>query len=493
MKRFIFTIMILAIASAAISAPYASRISGDKIQMSQGGNLTINYFINEAGGTATINIIKVSDSSVVATFTGTATIGVNSAVWNGTVNNASGAQVPPGNYRVKISLSATKPAGWTEIASNSSVGNYVPPAYATIYQTIWDGFSPMEFLIQTDTNKENFGYILVSTSYSIPRIDGHVVFNPDLSCYDGGNGQTTWLNFPGTAAVATALWGNCFDPDDTDYVWVCGQDTSNFRVMYGKWNDITLQDKTGGAITEMANARDISVRREGANKYAYVTLGSSTVYKCALDASNNLLASPINVIGTSVSTFYSKGVDFDSNGNMYYSVRYDTTMATGEGCVVYRWSAADVQSATANSLTTANAQWIVTFPTGASNAEGVAIAPDGNVYAAVLNEGGPPANDGSLRGIYLLGSKSTTINQKQLTTGDRVYAFYGTVAPYFSFYGVGIMADIAGNIFWDDRGSEMVRCVGPGGTTNVAVVAPTSQNFEIVFGSLAVKNWTIYE
>lgn len=488
MKRFIFTIMILAIASTVMSAPYASRISVDQIQISQGGHLTINYFINEAGGTATINIIKVSDSSVVATFAGTATKGANSVIWNGTVNNGAGAQVPAGNYRVKISASATKPAGWAEIASNSSLGNYVPLANATIYQTMWDGFSPMEFLIQADTNKEGFGYILVSTSYVTPRVDGHVVFNPDLSCYDGGNGQTTWLNYPGTSANNQGVWGNCFDPDDSDYVWVCGQ-SSTTNVMYGKWNDTTLVDKTGAATTEMANARDIFVRKEGGTKYAYVTKGSSILYKCTLDASNIVQASPVNIFGLTDTLRYGKGVDFDASGNLYWTSRYNNS-TSGNGGAVFRWDKAQIEGATVGSLTEANATWAVNMP--GSNAEGVAITPNGNVYACVVNE--DPTNDGSLRGIYLIGNVSTPTIAKDLTVTDRVYAFYGTdFATALSGFGIGLGSDIAGNIYFSDRGQEQVRCIGPGGTTNVAVVAPTSQNFEIVFGSLAVKNWAIYE
>jgi hypothetical protein len=489
MKRFIFTIMILAIASTVMSAPYASRISVDKFQMSQGGNLTINYFINEAGGTATINIIKVSDSSVVATFTGTATKGVNSVVWHGTVDNAGGAQVPAGNYRVKISLSATKPAGWAEIASNSSLGNYVPIANATIYQTLWDGYSGKEWLISKNTELDSFGYLLVSTSYTVPPFFGHVVFNPDLSCYDGGNGQTTWLNFPGTPASATttAVWGNCFDPDDPNYVWVCGQ-TGSTNVFYAKWNDATLVDKTGGATAELANARDISVRKEGATKYAYVTNGNSTLYKCTLDASNIVQASPVNIFGLTDTLRYGKGVDFDSNGNLYWTSRYNNS-TSGNGGAVYRWDKSQVEAATAGSLTEANATWEVFIP--GSNSEGAAITPDGNVYAGCTNE--DPANDGSLRGIYLIGNISSATNKKTLTVSDRIYPFYGT--DYASAFSAlfGISSDCAGNLYVTDTLAEQVRCIGPGGTTNVAVVAPSSQNVEIVAGSLAVKNWAIYE
>lgn len=492
MKKLLLVCMFVALVSVVMAVPFASRIRVSSVQAYIGAGLTITYVINEDGGTAAIDIIKASDSSVVASFSGTATKGTNTVIWDGTANNAGGAQVPAGAYKVKITVSATKPAGWTEIASNSSVGNYV--GSPSIYQTLWDGCSPMEFLIQSDPTKDAFGYVIVSAAYATPQVTGHVVFNPDLSCFDGGTGQNTWLNYPGSpTTISTCVWGNCFDPDDSDYVWVCGQN-STVNVMFAKWDDLTLTDRTN-SVTALGSARDICVVKEGSTKYAYVALGSSTVFKAAIDATNNLVPSPapINIIGTTITTLYSKGVDFDSEGNLYWTVRYDTTQTSGAGCVVYRWDAATVQSATAASLTDANATWIVTFPTGATNAEGITITPDGNVYAAIVNEGAlSPVNDGTLRGIYLLGNKSLASNVKQLTATDRVYAFFGTTS-IFSGYGLGIMTDYAGNIYWADRNQEQVRCVSPGGTTSIPVVAPDSQTFDIEDLPLNAKNWVIYE
>ena len=493
MKKLFFICLFFVLVSVVMAVPFASRIRVSSFKVYEGVGLTISYVINEDGGTAAIDIIKASDSSVAASFSGTATKGDNTVVWNGSADNASDAKIGPGEYKVRITVDATKPVGWTEIASNSSVGNYVAES-PTVYQTLWDGFSPMEFLIQTDPRKDAFGYVMVSAAYGTPLVTGHVVFNPDLSCFDGGDGMNTWLNYPGAATtVGTCVWGNCFDPDDSDYAWVCGQNAA-VNVLYAKWNDATLTDRTNG-VTNLQNARDISVVKEGTTKYAYVALGSSRVFKAAIDSNNNLVASPapINIINTTLTTLYSKGADFDSEGNLYYTVRYDTTQSSGAGCVVYRWDADTVQAATEGSLTDANASWKITFPTGATNAEGVAITRDGDVYAAILNEGAlTPPNDGSLRGLYLLGNKSLTTNFKELSIADRVIGFWGT-DTIFSGYGVGIRADYAGNIYWSDRACEQVRCVSPGGTTSVPVVAPDSQTFEIETLPLNAKNWVIYE
>lgn len=495
-KTFLMIILSCFLASSVMAVPYASQIRVGATVLAPGTGTTINYFVNQAGGTATIQIVQEANpATVVATFAGTAAKGLNAVNWDGTVDNAGGAALPDGKYRVKVTVAATAAAAWTEIASNSSLGNYIPAENPTIYQTLWDGFSPMESLISWNTDSDAFGYILTSASYSTPRKDGHVVFNPDLSTFDGGDGQNTWLNFPDAASNNTAIWGNCFDPEDDEYVWVGGQssNTPPCTVMYGKWNDITLQNATN-EVADVSLGRDIAVVMIGANKKAFVAKGNAAIWMA--DVTGNIVnatPAPINILGLTNTGLYSKGVDFDASGNLYYTVRYDTAISTGAGAVVYRWDAAAVAAATAGSLTEANATWEVTFPTGSSNAEGVAIDANGNVYAAIINEGAlTPANDGTLRGIYLIGNVSQATNKKQLAVSDRVYAFYGT-ATIFSGYGLGIACDLAGNIVYTDRNSEMIRIVGPEGNTSVAILGPISQTLEIAAPPLAARMWEIYE
>lgn len=496
-KTFLAIILSCFLASSVMAVPYASQIRVGNTGLAPGAGTSITYFVNQAGGTATIQIVEEANpATVVATFNGTATKGVNTVTWDGTVNNAGGAALAVGKYRVKVTVAATAAAGWVEIASNSSVGNYVPAENPTIYQTLWDGCSPMESLISWNTDSDAFGYILTSTSYSAPRIDGHVVFNPDLSTVDGADGQSTWLNFPGTSSNNTGIWGNCFDPDDDEYVWVCGQsaNTPVASVFYAKWNDVTLQNVTNGN-TDVSLARDIAVAKQGTSKIAYVTKGNAAIWACDVTAGQIATTpAPINILGLTKTTLYSKGVDFDANGNLYYTSRYDTAFTSGADAVVYRWDAATVAAATAGSLTEANASWEVTFPTGATNGEGIAIDANGNVYAAIINEGAlDPANDGSLRGIYLIGNVSQATNKKQLAVSDRVYAFYGTTTGLFSGYGLGIACDLAGNIIYTDRNTEMVRMIGPGGNTSVAILGPLSQTLEIASPPLAARMWEIYE
>jgi len=481
--------------ASVYAVPFASQIRVSETQFIIGNGTTINYFINQAGGTATIEIVEAADTNnVVATFAGTAAKGLNSVAWDGTDDNAGGAVIPVGEYRVKITTDASAAAGWVEIASNSSVGNYVPAENPTLYQTLWDGCSLMESLITHNMDSDAFGFILTSTSFSPPRIDGHVVFNPDLSTYNGGDGQSTWLNLPVTATLNTAVWGNCFDPDDDDYVWVCGQNAAN-NVLYGKWNDVTLQDVTN-ADANMANARDIAVAMIGTSKYAFIAKGNAAVWVADVTA-GSVAASPVskNILALTKTTLYSKGVDFDANGNLYWSSRYDTAFTSGQDAVVYRWDAAQVADAVTGSgtLTEANATWEVTFPTGSTNGEGIAIGPDGSVYACIVNEGALASpNDGSLRGIYIIGNVSDATNKKQTAISDRIYAFYGTTS-IFSGYGLGIASDIAGNLYYADRNQEQIRAIGPEGITSVAIIAPLSQTIEVQSTPLAARIWTLYE
>jgi hypothetical protein len=489
MRRLCLVALFLLLAGVLFAVPYASQIKVSKSQIPSGGSLDISYFVNEAGGTATIEIVEEANpSNVAATFAGTATLGSNTVSWDGTNNNAGGTPIADGDYRVKITIAASNPAAWTEIASNSSLGNWVLAGHETIYHTLWDGFSGMEMLITHNPDLDSFGYILCSTSYSTPRIDGHVVFNPDLSCYDGGDGSSTWLNFPGTPSNNQGVWGNCFDPQDPNDVWVVGQDETvpPIIVMRGRWNASTLTDVTN-TNTGLIDARDVAVAIEGSSKYAYITRGYAEIWKC--DVTNNVVETtpaPFNILNLSDVNRYSKGVDLDENGNLYWSSRCnETTNYTGGA--IYRWDRTQIEGVAPAALTEANATWNIQFPTGAVNVEGIAIDRNGDVYAACASE---TAADGSLRGIYLIGNVSQGSNNKTLTTSDRVYALYDT-GQTFSGFGFAIAADYAGNICWVDRGNEQIRCVSPGGTTSVSVLGPTSQSFFV--GIVSARNWILYE
>ena len=347
----------------------------------------------------------------------------------------------------------------------------------------------MEMLITQNPDLDSFGYILCASSNDIPtpRIDGHVVFNPDLSTYDGGDGSSTWMNYPGVPSNNQGVWGNCFDPEDPNYIWAAGQ-SGSINIMRGQWNASTLVDATN-AIADLTNARDVAVAIEGSSKYAYVTRGSAQIQKC--DVTANTVATspaPFNILNLADTTRYSKAVDFDAAGNLYWTSRR-TNSTTGDGGMIYRWDKSQIEGVAAGTLTEANATWAVTVATNGSNTEGVAITPDGNVYCAHPNEYSA-GNDGSVRGIYLVGNTSQATNVKQLTVSDRVYQLYDS-GETFTYFAFSIAADYAGNLYWADRVNEQIRCISPGGTTSVSVLAPTSQSLFV--GVVSARNWILYE
>jgi hypothetical protein len=307
-----------------------------------------------------------------------------------------------------------------------------------------------------------------------------------------------WLKYGGTPVLGvdySIVWGNCVDPDDSDYIWVAGQSVlathGGYMVMYGKYNDDKAADACGG-FSVLDNARDIAVVKEGGIKYAYIAQGTNILWKSAITG-NSLSGTPVDILECVNIGLYSKGVDADSAGNIYWSVRRDNS--SGTNGAIYRWSAATVQAATAGSLNEANSDWDIQFPVGSLSVEGVAITPSGDVFASVYGD-----SDGTLIGIYYLGNSSTTPNKKTLAPSDRIIAYgYDPVNYAQSSYGNGIQADYAGNVLRVNRSVEEIRAYSPGGQTNIPIVAPASQNFEITLPPtptpppLAATIWSLYE
>ena len=132
--------------------------------------------------------------------------------------------------------------------------------------------------------------------------------------------------------------------------------------MRAKWNASTLVDVTN-AISDLDNARDIAVAIEGSSKYAYVPKSLAEIWKC--DVSGDTVAvspAPFNILGLSDSTRYSKAVNFDAAGNLYWTSRFNDDVS-GDGGMVYRWDKSQIEGASAGALTEANATWAITPPT----------------------------------------------------------------------------------------------------------------------------------
>jgi hypothetical protein len=383
MKRLLFAALLAGgLVSAAQAVPYAGQIRVSSLSVAQGVGLTINYQLNETADSVGIEIRNLSNV-VVATFTGTAAQGANSVAWNGTADNAAGAAVTAGNYR--ITANKNVPLGWTEFASNRSVGNY---GTATILNTIFDGYSGRSFILSRNTDSPAFGYVLGITSYlTTTNHAAAVVFDSDLSISAGDDGFASrkLKGFGDGVAITnnTAFWDAVIDPDDPTRVWATGQggvgagaNQTGLMTASPILSD-NLVDADPFDRAAVILPRGLEVKTISGTKYAFLTGGTGIINRVVIDGTNNVPdVAAVDILG--VSAVYSRDVRFDAAGNLYYTTR---DVAGGN---IYRWDAALVASAVADSLTPANASWTITGTATAANMMNAAIAPNGDVYTLAV-------------------------------------------------------------------------------------------------------------
>jgi hypothetical protein len=293
-------------------------------------------------------------------------------------------------------------------------------------------------------------------------------------------------NWPNPAY--TDMWGTDFDPDDAETVWISGQ-TEPYDLSKGKWNDEFITNVTDASNPGLTAeyARSVAMKKIGSDLFAFMCSLNGNIWKCKITGGRIDQTpgnAPVNISG--ITTRYSKNLEFDSSGNLYFATRRLVTPGDGTGGAIQRWDASVVDTAVAGTLTDVNASWLVQFPTGALNVTGVAIARNGSVYASVQSD----TTAGTVKGVYLVGNVSSASNIKTLTTGDRIIAFPTAYTP--SAYGHCLGVDYAGNVLFADRTNEQIRCWGPQGNTSIEVGAPLSQDIEIA-KLVSAKNWALYE
>ena len=475
-------------AGTAGAAPFASQITVSSTSVEVGDGLTIAYFINEAGSTVTIEVLS-STNTILATFAGTATVGANSVVWNGTADNASGAAVGAGSGRkVQITAAKTAAAGWAEIASNRSVGNFGAPA---TLNTLFAGFSGRDVHSFDDPNSPRFGIVVSSSSFSVPAHYGFIPFNPDLSVYGGGDGLTARvMKHPADPLVATigavtsnqATWGVEADPDNSENLYVFGQGLPDVTYANNAAAGSGFADLTSiSPNAATANYRGGAVRTIASVKFAYLASGNSTITRRQIDGTNQILLAPSdNILGLTAANLYSREVLFDAAGNLYWVSRFAGTAGAGNGRL-FRWSAALASAAVAASLTEANADWVVTLPsTGADEVTDAIIAPNGSVFLVAES------------GIYAVGNTSDATKTITLTASEKVLDFAALSGGFVLGPLGGADMDFAGNIIVCENVNEQIRTYTPGGNTSVVVPAPSAQAFDIVMLSSS-QNWEMYK
>ncbi|CAN5281448.1 hypothetical protein BH09SUM1_BH09SUM1_27780 [soil metagenome] len=107
-----------------MATPFASDIRISSTNLAQTAGATITYKLGEAADTVTIDLLDSTDA-VVGTFAGTATVGSNSVVWNGTTDNAAGSYLSlASNYKLRVTAAKNTASAWTIVRSHRSVGAY---------------------------------------------------------------------------------------------------------------------------------------------------------------------------------------------------------------------------------------------------------------------------------------------------------------------------------------------------------------------------------
>jgi hypothetical protein len=519
--------------SGALAVPYASQIKTPTAVFESGS--TISYVLNMPATSVTIRIFSdgqnPSVDTPVASFAGTTAAGVNTVVWDGTNNNSGGTHLPIGsNYFATVQVVGATAAGWAEFASNRSVGNFGPTA---TLNTIFNGFSGNDVYINKNEESDQFGVVAATSSYGTPLHRAVILFNSDLSITGGDDGLASRVlrharvdSLLPAQGTNQATWGIGPDPDDVNRIWISGQDPAG--VGYAPTNTEFQANQQSHCILTAANAdgwfdqtlstadansliaalmypRTIAVARHAAGKFAYVTRGNGGLSRVPIDNNNQITGPAIestsntwNNVLAITATRYSKAVQFDNDGNLYWVSR-DVTPAittTGDGGRLYRWNAADVEASasgnTFGALTDANAAWVVQLPAGALRALDVAIDPtNGDVY--VLNGVGTP------RGVWRIANKSTASLGTDASphipaSGDLVIDLTTIGTGWtMSTFGAGMDFDKFGNLYLVDRSGEQVRGFTQGGASNLTVSAPASQAFNIVGSASARPMWHLYE
>lgn len=486
MKRVILASLLACLmVSVADAAPVAGLIRVSSTSVSEGVGLTITYRLNQAADSVTIELRDAGTNAVVATFAGTATQGANTVAWNGKVDNASGANVAPGTYRVRVTANKAAGSGWTEFASNRSLGNYGP---VTTLNTLFTGFSGRAWLIPQNTDSDAFGYTMPISSYNTtPGHAAAIVLNSDLSVASGDDGfASRKLKGFGDGATLinnTVFWGIAVDPDNSEQVFGTGQGgvgtaAGNTGLMRG--TPLTADALVDADLFDRAAAglpRGIGVAKFAGTKYAFLPQGNGIINRVEINASNEVPdVVGVDVLGTEAT--YSRDVTFDSSNNMYYTQRGGVSAVQ-----MYRWDAATVAAATAGSLTPSNATWTITSNANVSAAMNATVTPAGDVYLLLVS--------GTERGLYYIGNTSSATLTKTLAVGDRIVD-YTTIGAGWSPSTAGgrVASDIAGNLYVTDNGTEQARGFAPPTASTVGITAPTSQTFTV--SAANVSNWNMY-
>ena len=447
------------------AGPYAGLVKVDDTSIMEGDGLNISYVLSYEADSANIEIIDAT-KNVIASFAGTANAGLNTVPWDGTDDNSGGTVVAAADgCKIRVEVANSDVAGWVIAASNSSSAG-----------TLFSGFSPNTAKVQLDEDRDTFGTILVPSCYSAHA--GCIVLQPDLSPVTGDGYDSRVFRHPndGGAPGNGAIWGLDYLPD-SDVLIGCGQDT--YWYIAGTETDTNASDASNGQ-TLLTSPRDVEVVDEDGQLWAYSCGSSSVIDKFKINSAGIAQATSVNVLSpTSMgASYYSKDLEFDAAGNMYWVSR--------DG-YLYRWSSAlvkDVTDALSAQVISASADWVVDVTTALTNRRCLGCT----IVGDMVYLGAADAATSTNFSLYEVGNVGTSSLTKTITSTDQVFIASDNLAN--GTYG-NIDTDPVGNLITHNRAPEEIWLLTPGGETVITTIAPLSQTFDIT-PYTSVRNWNNY-
>lgn len=503
MKKSLFVALaLLSVSGSVVAAPFASQLHIENTVLPANSGSKISYVLNESADTVTIEILNSTDEPV-ATFTGTTASGKNEVVWNGTVNNGSGAALPSGLYTFRIKADKNVAGtSWYQTAAVKSTWTGASPSGNTTAPNVFMGFSPNDLFQVKNQSLDEFGLTFAWSHYGGDTVGGFrnsgaVKFNSDLTLVDpAGDGLTNRSLISPYEASADAM--SAFDiwsgSIDGNRIYLVGQSgTADQLVRTGLVTDAAISSANTGNYTVGA-PRNCVVVTEGTKKYMYLIRTNSTIEKAPINpVTHELSGAPVLITAFLNTSRYMRGIDVDAEGNLYV-VTKQTAGGNASGRL-YRWDADQVAGdAPAALLSEENAKWNVeAVATTAFTMQGPAIAPNGDVYVLCTM--------GTERGVYYVGNKSASPTLTgPLSSANRVVSLdningeswaIGASATSTGNTYANLRSDAAGNIGIIERGQEQIRFFSAPGEKSFTVNAPVSQKFSIG-GTAGVSDWNVY-
>ncbi len=501
-KRILALAAALAVTTGtAMAVPYASQIRLSNTSPSLGTSTTISYHLNQAADSVLIEVLDDSET-VVASFSGSADQGANSVVWDLTEDNDGGDAVEDGTgYRVRITANADQPEEWSLYAINQSedVGDdfYMRDGREDInHKNLFTRFRPHSVFVPQDQDSDDFGIIGLPGSEtewsgSVETYAAVVPLLSDLSTLAGDGFDSRVLRHPQSDGIGEDgsfqdVWFGIEDPLNPDHYFVSGQATAaRTNLIYGTLNDVVAQNPNPDEI-DLGGPRTIAIIVDGTDRYLLTAQGTDSIEMWEITEDNELAGEATELLGFSPD-LYSKHVFLDSDGNLYWLSRGDSTSPdTGR---VYRWPASLINGdLSEGDLDADNADSVVTIADGGNLGllGELTEMPNGDIVVAA---------GGNETFIHLinLGNKEDASLTQEISDADAFFSLTD-LDESVNTYAVGIASDAFGNIYYAAANSLFgVWAVSPGGDTSTEVQAPLSQTLTIDPEPTGVRMWHLYE